>query len=216
MENSLIHLIGVEESTWAPRTTPKIVFQPTTLSLPADRRLVVLGKKYSVNSEFLRLLAGVTAPTRGKVISDVRLSPIINLSGLFYPYVNGLENIRHYARLLNVDANKLTLAIDLFTGTGGSLGGAVKDQQRDHSKEAMMALFTLLPFDCYLIEEIAQFSDLVMRRHLDAVGPRGAGLIFTTHSLRQARRYSDCAIVIRDGIVHPFSDVERAIAFHER
>jgi capsular polysaccharide transport system ATP-binding protein len=216
MENSLIHLVGVEESTWAPRTPPKIIFQPTTLSLPADRRLVVLGKKYSVNLEFLRLLAGVSVPTRGKVVSHLRLSPIISLSGLFYPYVNGLENIRHYARMLNVDANRLTLAIDLFTGTGGALGGPAKDQQRDRSKEAMIALFTLLPFDCYLIDEIAQFSEAVVSRHLDAVAPRRAGLIFTTHSQRQARQYADCAIVIRDGIVHPFSDVERAIAFHER
>jgi capsular polysaccharide transport system ATP-binding protein len=216
MEKQLIHLVGVEESFRTRHAPMKVVFQPTTLSLPANRRLAVLGKKQSVNVEFLRLLAGVTVPTRGKVISRVRLSPIINTVGLFHPTFNGLENIRHFARLLNFDADRLMVAIDAFTGTGGALGGSALEEQRERRREAVIGLLTLLPFDCYLIEELAQFSEEVMSRHLAAVAPRGAGLIFTTSSLRKARRYADCAVVIRDGIVHPFSNLEQAIAFHER
>jgi capsular polysaccharide transport system ATP-binding protein len=216
LEARLIHLIAAEESRSAPGEPLRIILQPTTLSLPADRRLVVLGKKASVNSAFLRLLAGVTVPTRGRVMSHARLSPIMNSTGLFHPYVNGIENIRHYARLLNLDEDKLLMAIDSFTGTVGSLGGRAREEQNERRREAIIALLTLLPFDCYLIEEIAQFSEPVARRHLEAVAPRGAGLIFTTNSLRRARSYADCAIVIRDGIVHPFSNVEEAIAFHER
>jgi ABC-type polysaccharide/polyol phosphate transport system ATPase subunit len=216
LENRLIHFVAVEASQWAPRTPPKIILQSTTLSLPADRRLVVLGKRPSVNSSFLRLLAGVSAPTRGKVISEVRLSPIINAAGLFHPYLNGVENIRHFARMLNLNADQLMVAIDAFSGTGRTLGGAAQEEQRDRRREAVMGLLTLLPFDCYLIDELAQFSEAVTRRHLDAVAPRGAGLIFTTTSRRLARRYADCSIVIQDGIVHPFSSVEKAIAFDER
>jgi ABC-type polysaccharide/polyol phosphate transport system ATPase subunit len=216
MAERVIHLLAVEESSWAPRASVKVVLQPTTITLPADRRLVVLGKKHSVNSGFLRLLAGVSAPTRGTIISRVRLSPILRSSGLFYPHVNGLENIRHYARMLNVGEDRLTLAIDRLSGVAGSLGEQRYEGWRDRGREAMLALFTLLPFDCYLIDEIAQFPEALTQRHLDAVAPRGAGLIFTTTSLWRARRYADCAIVIRDGIVHPFSDVEKAIAFHER
>jgi ABC-type polysaccharide/polyol phosphate transport system ATPase subunit len=215
LENRLIHLVAVEASQWAPRTKPKVILQPTSLSLPTDRRLVVLGKRQSVKSSFLRLLAGVLAPTRGRVIAQVRLSPIINPTGLFYPYLNGVENIRHFARMLNLDPDQLMVAVDAFSGTGGSLGGPAQEEQRDRRREAVMGLLTLLPFDCYLIDEIAQFSEAATRRHLDAVAPRRAGLIFTTASRRLALQYADCGIVIRDGIVHPFSSVEKAIAFDE-
>jgi capsular polysaccharide transport system ATP-binding protein len=212
----LIQLIAAEESYREPDAPRRIILRPTTINLPVDRRLAVLGKKRSANSAFLRLLAGITAPTRGKVISHARLSPILKPHELFHPYFNGMENMRHFARMLNLDPDRLMVATDAFSGTGGSLGGQVKAEEPDRRREAIMALLTLLPFDCYLIDEISQFSEAVTRRHLDAVAHRGAGLIFTTTSWRWASRYADCAIVFRDAAVYPFPTVEKAIASYER
>jgi capsular polysaccharide transport system ATP-binding protein len=213
----LIRLVAVAKSNREPpHGALRIVLQPTTLTLPVDRRVAVLGKKRSANSSFLRLLAGVTAPTSGKVISRARLSPILKSSELFHYYFNGLENIRHFARILNLEPDQLLLAINRLSGTANSLGGSIRDEERGRRDEAIMALLTLLPFDCYLIEEIGQYGETMIRRHLDGVAHRGAGLIFTTTSARWTRQYADCAIVIRDALVYPFSTVEEAIAFHER
>jgi ABC-type polysaccharide/polyol phosphate transport system ATPase subunit len=215
-EGQLIQLVATEEWYQEPNEPPRIVLRPTTLDLPADRRLVVLGRRRSANSRFLRLLAGITWPTRGRVIAKVRLSPILSANGLFHPYFNGVENVRHFARMLNLHPDQLLLAIDSFSGSTGFLGGVAKVEEQDPRRQAMMGLLTLLPFDCYLIDEIAQFSEAVVWRHLDAVAPRGAGMIFTTSSRRHAQRYADCALVLRDAVVHPFSSVEKAFAFYER
>jgi capsular polysaccharide transport system ATP-binding protein len=212
----LIHLIAVEQWSRDPNVPSEVILRPTTLSLPADRRLAVLGTRRSRNSHFLRLLAGIATPTRGRVLSAVRLSPIMKSNGLFHPYLNGLENIRQFARMLNLAPDRLAAAMDEFSGTGGALGGPAKEEDRLRRREAEMALLSLLPFGCYLIDEIAQFSEALARRHLGAVSSRGAGLIFTTTSSRLVRCYADCAIVLRDASVHPFSDVEEATAFHER
>ena len=83
-------------------------------------------------------------------------------------------------------------------------------------KATEIALLTLLSFDCYLIDEIGHLAEAVRERHLEVVAERGAGIIFTTNLPQLARRYADCALVIRAGIVHPFSSVEEAVDFHER
>lgn len=212
----MIHLSSLAKSHAVPGSRPKIVLRPTTLALPADRRLAVLGEGREANSAFLRLLAGVARPTRGTVISDLRLSPVVRRVGLFHPHLNSLENIRFFARMLNFDADQLMLAVGAFAGAGSSLGRPPKDEDGAERKAAEMALLTILPFDCYLIDEITQFSEAVIRRHLDVVAPRGAGMIFSTTSARLARQFGDCAIVIRNGIVHPFSNVAEALAFDGR
>jgi capsular polysaccharide transport system ATP-binding protein len=217
LENPLIRLVAVQKSNRdPPHGALRVTLRPTTLTMPVDRRIAVLGKKRSANSSFLRLLAGVTAPTSGKVISQARLSPILKSNELFHYSFNGLENIRHYARILNMSPNQLFLAINRLSENAGSLGGPIRDEEQGWRDEAIVALFTLLPFDCYLIDEISQYGETMIRRHLDVVAQRGAGLIFTTTSVRWTRYYAEAAIVVRDGAVYPFSTVEQAIAFHER
>ena len=184
--------------------------------MPADRRLAVLGKRRQGKSVFLRILAGVEEPTRGEVISRLRLSPVVRSGALFHPRMSALENVRFFARMLNLDADRLALAVDAFYGADGVLGRSRKGEEGDRRKAAEIAFLSLLPFDCYLIDDIGQLPEAARKRHLDAAAQRRAGIIFATNQPQLARRYADCAVVIRDGIVHPFSDVAEAIAFDER
>lgn len=213
---SLIHLLSLAKSYPVAGARPKIALRPTTLALPTDRRLAVLGEKRPGQSVFLRLIAGIERPTRGQVVSSVRLSPIIKPGGLFHPHLSALENIRFFARMLNLDANQLTLAVAASCGAGGVLSRSPKGEGGDRTKAAEMALICLLPFDCYLVDELGQLPGAARKRLRDTAALRQAGIIFATNQPQLARRFAECAIVIRDGIVHPFSNVAEALAFDER
>jgi capsular polysaccharide transport system ATP-binding protein len=212
----LIHLFSLTKSFPAAvsGSRPKLVLHPTTLSLPADRRLAVLAKKLGGKSVFLRILAGVEAPTDGEVISTVRSSPVIKSGVLFHPRISNVENIRFFARMLNLDPDRLTVAIDAFCRANGVAGQWLEDEQQRRAAE--VALLTILSFDCYFVDEIGQLAEPARLRLFDVAEQRQGGVIFATNQPRLARRYADCAVVIRDGIVHPFSNVAEAIAFHER
>jgi capsular polysaccharide transport system ATP-binding protein len=215
MVSRVIHLVSVAKSYWTPRSAPKIVLQPTTLTLPADRRLAVLGKKRQGKSVFLRMLAGAEIPTEGEVIARMRSSPVVKSGALFHSRLSNRENIRCFARMLNLDGDLLTLAIDAFCG-GCALAKSPKDEDREWRSAAEMALLSIIPFDCYFVDDIGQFAKPIRERHLDTIAQRRAGIIFTTNQPSLARDYADCAVVIRDGIVHPFPNVAEAIAFDER
>ncbi len=183
--------------------------------MPTDRRLALLGASGQGKTVLLQILAGVEPPTQGQAISPVRLSPIIRLGRMFHRHLDNLENVRFFARMLNLGAEQLASAVNAVAGSD-AFDPSPRRGDRDRRKYAEMALLSLLPFDCYLIDEIGQVFEEARERLFASAAQRRAGVIFATSRPSLARRYADCAIVIRDGIVHPFSQIEEAIAFHEQ
>jgi capsular polysaccharide transport system ATP-binding protein len=213
----VIHLSSLAKTVSpGPGLRDKVVLQPTTLSLPADRRLAVLGGDAAANTVFLRLLARAELPTHGTVVSRVRLSPVVRPGRLFHPVLTSLENVRFYARMLNLDAKRLASAIGVFAGVDVRPSLVPEAETSDYRRALETALLILLPYECYLVDEIARLEEPARQSLFAAVAQRRGGIIFTTGKARLARQLADCAVVIRNGIVHPFSQVEEAIAFHGR
>jgi hypothetical protein len=118
--------------------------------------------------------------------------------------------------MFNLDAKRLASAVSALSGADGNLGLSSERETLDHRRALEVALLIILPYDCYLVDEIGRLQDAARKSLLAAAVQRRAGIIFTTRQPRVARELADCAVVIRNGIVHPFSQVEEAIAFHER
>lgn len=213
MGAGLIHLVNVAKAYPVRGSQPKVVLQPTTIVLPAGRRLAVLGKKQAGKSTLLRILAGIEAPTCGRVTPTVRLSPLIKMGGLFHPRLSGPENVRFCARTLDLDPDQLMLAVRAHTVQPENDDGETREAERRKATE--IALLTVLSFSCYLIDEIGHLAERVRRHLLDTLIQRRDGIIFSTRQAKLARQYADCAVVIRMGNLHPFLDVEEAITFNE-
>src|SRR5579859_1637203 len=101
---------------------PRLVFRPTTLALPTDRRVAILGERLQGKSSLLRLLAGVEQPDDGHaVIPPLHFSPIVNPGKFFNFRLTGMENIRMVGRLMGIDSNRLVLAVNDFCKLGTAL-----------------------------------------------------------------------------------------------
>jgi ABC-type polysaccharide/polyol phosphate transport system ATPase subunit len=212
----VIHLVSAAVSYDVPGKGHEIVMLPITLDLPTDRRLAVMGDKRQGKSIFLRILSGAQMPTFGEVISNVRLSPVIKSGALFNSRLSTYENIRFSARMFNLDIDILAKTVSAISGVAAAVGAPHKDESAEDRRTAELALLSILPFDCYLIDEVSVLPEVARHRLFSAAHQQGAGVIFATNSVRLARTYADCAIVIRGKSIHPFSDIEEAIAFHER
>ncbi len=212
----LIGLVGVAKSFAAKGRPPTLVLRPTTITLPADRRLAILGGKHEGKSVLLQLLARTDEPDLGRVISPMRLSPIVNCDRIFHRELSGLENIRFYARTSGVDENLLMRAMDGFYRIGSFLDAVVGDLPQKERRSVEAALVAALAFDCYLFDDIGLLDSSLVERSLGAAAGRGAGVIFTTASPRFARQFADCAVVIQNHTLHPFHRVEEATRFYER
>jgi len=216
LDQRLIHLVDVTKTYTLENAAPKLVLRPTTLTVPTDRRIAVLGKRRSGKSTFLKLLAGNESPSEGQIFSRVRISSVIRPGSLFHPRLNSAENLRFYARTLNVDLEELTLAVSAYSTVSTNRGTDHRGESTEQRKAVEVALLTLQSFGCYLIDEIGHLAEDVRHRLLHAAAQQGAGIIFSTNLPQLARRYAEGAIVIRDGLARPFASIERAIQFHER
>jgi capsular polysaccharide transport system ATP-binding protein len=212
----MIHLLSVAKSYIGSGGAPMVVFRPTSVSIPADRRVAVLGERGTGKTVLLRLLAKIEAPDQGEVIQAVRLSPVIGVTGLFHPQLTGLENIRFVARVFDIDADRLTLAVDAFCGAGGRLGEAVRLQEPADRRAMEAAVVAILPFDCYLIDNTGMLGSEILERCFEAASRREAGVIFATSNPRLVRQFANFVVAIGDATLHLFADVESAIGFHER
>jgi capsular polysaccharide transport system ATP-binding protein len=212
----MIRLISAAISFDIPGSKPKVVLYPTTIDLPIDRRVAVIGPKRHGKSAFLRLLCGTDTPAVGQVLSRARLSPVIKAGAIFERRLSIFENIRFFARMFNVDAEQLALMVMSVCGPDSGLAPSRIGETDDQRRAAELALLTILPFDCYLADEIALIPESARQGLFNAAVKQRAGIIFATNMKHLARAYADCAIVIRDKTLYPFSDVQEAIAFNER
>ena len=211
----VIDLVGVSK-TYAANGVRTVVFRPTTLALPADRRLVVLGDKHEGKSVLLQLLARSEKPDLGRVVSTARLSPVVNADRIFHRELSGFENLRFYARRFSVDERLLIAAMDHLYPLGRFLEASTGELPVRTRRSIEAAMTAALAFDCYLIDDLGLLDPLMVQRHLDVAGARGAGIVFSTGSLRVARQFADCAVVIKDRTLYPFCRIEEAARFYER
>jgi len=212
----MIYLHSVSKTYISKDDAPRLVFRPTTVVLPTDRRVAILGDRLQGKTMLLRLLAGLEAPDEGEVMAPLRLSPIANARALFHLRLSGLENIRLLARMLGVDAHQLTLAVNAFCGMGNVLARPLYHLKLQQRQLLDIALLAVLSFDCYLLDNAHSLPRELLERYLEAAAQRGAGLIFTTAVPRQACEYADYAVVISDHTVRAFNQVDEAIESYER
>jgi capsular polysaccharide transport system ATP-binding protein len=191
------------------------LFRPTTLAVPTDRRVGILGRKSAGKTALLHILAGSDWPDSGVVDCSATRSPVVNSGGIFHPQLSGYENLRFLARSLGVGADELLAAAHALNPIALDLVRPWRTQPAADRRALEAATVTMLPFDCYLYDDATQFEQNLISRCFEAVRRRGAGAVFATANPRFLRRFADFAIVIRDATLHAFDHVEDGIEFFD-
>jgi hypothetical protein len=75
-------------------------------------------------------------------------------------------------------------------------------------------LASLLPYDCYLIDDIERADQNIVGQLIRLTAPRGAGLIFTTFQPKAARQYAEAGAVIANQTLTVFETMKEAVAFY--
>jgi capsular polysaccharide transport system ATP-binding protein len=212
----MIYLQSITKTYFGADEAPKPVFCPTTIAIPTDRRVAILGGRLQGKTTLLRMLAGLEAPNEGEVYAPLKLSPIANSRALLHPRLSGAENIRLFARMLGVDAEQLSLAVDSFCRLGYLLERPVNSLEGPQRQLLEVALVNILSFDCYLLDNAPLIPAELLSQCFEGASVRGAGMIFATNAPRQAYQHADCVVVICDYTMHAFSRVDEAIESYER
>ncbi|UWQ81934.1 ABC transporter ATP-binding protein (plasmid) [Leisingera sp. S132] len=213
----MIRFENLTKSYWL-KGERKVVIDDLTLTLPAGRSLALLGRNGAGKSTLLQIIAGTMRPDSGRVVSDGSISWPVGLGTSFHGDLTGAENVRFIARIYGVDTSELVKFVENFSELGKFYHMPVRSYSSGMRSRLTFGASMGIRFDTYLVDEVTAVGDAAFRRksqQVFAARMKTASAIMVNHAMPQLRQFCDAGLVLEEGKLRYFEDLEEAIALHE-
>jgi len=194
-----------------------MVIDNLTTELPTGKSLALLGMNGAGKSTLMQLIAGTLRPDYGRVVSDGTISWPVGFGGSFHPDLTGAQNVRFIARLYGVDTDELVAFVDDFAELGRHFNMPVRSYSSGMRSRLTFGASFGIRFDTYLVDEVTAVGDAAFRKKSQALFKdrmQTSSAILVTHEMGQVRSFCDSAIVLENGHLTYFEDVEAGIETH--
>jgi len=195
-----------------------------SLALKPGEALGVIGPNGSGKTTLLKMIAGVTRPTTGRLVTRGRSAALLELGAGFHHEFTGRQNIALNARLLGLTEREIAERMDEIIAFA-ELEAFIDQPVRTYSWGMYVRLgFSVASFvdpDILIIDEALAVGDLYFqRKSLDRIEyfrRTGKTIVFVSHEMRLVRRFCDQALWLSEGRVAergPTPDVVKAYEMH--
>jgi capsular polysaccharide transport system ATP-binding protein len=196
----------------------KVVIDDLNLELPSGKALGLLGRNGAGKSTLMQIVAGTLPPDSGRVISDGTISWPIGLGGALHPDMTGAQNVRFIARIYGIDSDSLCAFVQDFAELGAHFQMPLRSYSSGMRSRLAFGASMGIPFDTYLVDEVTSVGDARFRAKSKAIfreRMKTSGAIMVSHNMRELLEFCDAGLVLENGRMYYFEDLEEAIALHE-
>jgi ABC-type polysaccharide/polyol phosphate transport system ATPase subunit len=181
----------------------------------------ILGANGAGKTTMLRLLAGVTRPTEGRVSVRGRIAPLISIGVGFHPELSGRENILINGMMLGLTEKQVRdrfAQIVEFAELEDFIDTPVKVYSSGMSMRLGFSVIMHTNPSVLLIDEILAVGDAGFHvkcfERLRTLHAQGATIVMVSHSMHMLRQLCHRGIVMHGGRIQHDGDIEDAIALH--
>jgi len=213
----MIQLQDISKGFWI-RGEYKPIIHNLNLTLPSGRSLALLGRNGAGKTTLLRIIAGTMRPDTGKILSDGTISFTVGYAGSFHPEMTGEQNTRFVARIYGVDTDELCDFVEDFAEIGEHFKMPVRTYSSGMKSRLAFGVSMGIPFGTYLIDEVTATGDARFRKKSSLVFRqriKDSSAIMVSHSMKDIRNFCDSGLVLHNGEIDVFEDVEAAIKRHK-
>ncbi|MFT6887846.1 MAG: capsular polysaccharide transport system ATP-binding protein [Paracoccaceae bacterium] len=196
----------------------KTVVQNLNMVIPRGRSLALLGRNGAGKSSLLQLIAGTLKPDSGRVERGCSVSFPLGFAGSFHNQLTGAQNIRFVARIYGVNEEALMAFVEGFADLGEYIDQRVVVYSSGMKARLAFGVSMGLGFDVYLVDEITAVGDANFRRKCMAMFERrlmDSDVIMVSHAMPTLRAFCDSGLVLENGRIEFYHDIEDAIARHQ-
>jgi len=196
----------------------KVVIDNLNLTLPTGKSLALLGRNGAGKSTLLQMIAGTIRPDYGRIVSDGSISWPVGFGGSFHGELTGAQNVRFIARIYGVDTDSLMAFVEDFAELGKFFHMPVRSYSSGMRSRLTFGASMGIHFDTYLVDEVTATGDAAFKNKSRAVFAermQTSSAIMVNHSMGQVRQFCDAGIVLENGQVQYYDDLEEAIEMHE-
>jgi homopolymeric O-antigen transport system ATP-binding protein len=181
----------------------------------------VIGRNGSGKTTLLRMLAGVTAPTEGRVEVHGRVAPLLSVGVGFHNELTGRENVFVNGVVLGLQRRVIEERFDEiieFAGVEQFIDTPVKFYSSGMFVRLGFAVAVMVEPDVLLVDEVLAVGDAVFRAkcfaRMQAMCNSGAAVVVVSHDLNAIESICNRAMVLDGGVVRYAGDVEGAISLY--
>jgi ABC-type polysaccharide/polyol phosphate transport system ATPase subunit len=187
-------------------TTPFWALRDVSIDVARGTSLGIIGRNGAGKSTLFKLLAGITAPTTGRIVLNGRVAALIEVGSGFHPELTGRENVFLSGCLLGMKrreiAGKLTRIVE-FAGVERFIDTPVKWYSSGMYVRLGFAIAAHLEPHILLVDEVlavgdAEFQGRCLQR-IQELKAQGTTNLFISHDLTAIERLCDAAVLLEGG-----------------
>lgn len=188
------------------RKEKREVLKGINLKIKKGEVVALIGVNGSGKSTLLKLMTKIIYPNKGKIITEGKLTSLLELGAGFHPDFSGRENIYFNASIFGLTKKEIDKRIDQIIEFS-ELGQYIDNPVRTYSSGMYMRLaFSVainVDADILLIDEILSVGDEHFQNKcynkMRELKEQGKTMVFVTHSMDTVKKLCDRSVWLCDG-----------------
>ena len=204
-------------------TAEKTALDNISLDIKKGEMVGLIGKNGAGKSTLMKLIAGITFPTKGSVEVDGRVGSFINLTAGFNMDFTGRKNIYYTGMLTGKTKEEIDAILDDiidFVDIGDYFDLPMRMYSSGMSARLGFALAVFTNPDILVVDEVFAVGDKNFQEKSRAktmeLFNSGKTLLFSSHSDALIKRFCSRVIYIKDSKIAFDGDVDEGIAMYNR
>ena len=185
--------------------------------------LALIGKSGAGKSTILKMITGVSFPTKGEIYVEGKISALLELSSGFDSEATGLENIRFKCSLMGMTNEEIDAVLpDIveFADLGEYLDQPLRSYSSGMKSRLGFAISVNSRPDILIVDEALSVGDREFKKKCVAkvneiMADNNVTLLFVTHSLKTATEFCQRGIVLEKGKKKFEGTIGEAIEYYE-
>ncbi|PIY79922.1 MAG: hypothetical protein COY81_00325 [Candidatus Pacebacteria bacterium CG_4_10_14_0_8_um_filter_43_12] len=183
------------------------IFNNLNFSIKNGETVGVIGKNGAGKSTIMKLIAGVTFPTKGKVVVQKKVAPLIELGAGFHHELTGYENIFLNAAILGMHKKEIDLVIEKiieFSELQEFMDVPVKKYSTGMYMRLAFSIAVHTNADILIIDEVLAVGDDAFQKKClnklkEIKKDQQKTIIFVSHDEKAVKSFCDRAILLDKG-----------------
>ena len=182
------------------------------------REVALIGVNGSGKSTLLKLMTKIIYPTKGEIVTNGKLTSLLELGAGFHPDFSGRENIYFNASIFGLTKKQIDARLEEIIEFS-ELRDFIDNPVRTYSSGMFMRLAFAVAInvdaDILLVDEILSVGDQHFQEKclnkMKELKAQGKTMVFVTHSLGSARELCDRAVWLNKGHIQLDGNVNEVI-----
>jgi ABC-type polysaccharide/polyol phosphate transport system ATPase subunit len=175
----------------------------------------IVGSNGSGKSTLTQIMAGISAPTGGRVRVWGRILPLLEVGAGFHQDLTGRENVQLLGAILGLTPETIAASmprITEFSGINRHMDTPLKRYSSGMSARLSFAAAICFPADIYVFDEVLAVVDDAFRdqcvAELNEMNARGSTILFMSHDLDLVRSVCSTGMWLDRGHVRKVGGIE--------